>query len=161
MFDRSLGGGAVLDLGIYPVQLASLVLGTPDRVSARGHLGETGVDEQVAAVLGHPNGALAAVKAAIRVGLSCTARISGDHGWIELPAFMHCPDHLVIGGRDGSHRHDCPFDGEGLRFQAVEVHDGLHDRRTESAVMPLDETCAIAGTLDAVRAQIGLAYPDE
>jgi predicted dehydrogenase len=161
LFDRSLGGGALLDLGVYPVQLASLVLGTPDRVSALGHLGETGVDEQVAAVLGHPGGALAVIKAAIRVGLSCTARISGTQGWIELPAFMHCPDHLVVGGREGPHRLDCAFDGEGLRYQAVEVHDCLRGGRTESAVMPLDETCAIAGTLDAVRVQIGLAYPGE
>lgn len=161
LFDRSLGGGALLDLGVYPVQLASLVLGTPDRVSALGRLGETGVDEQVAAVLGHPSGALAVVKAAIRVGLSCRARISGAHGWIELPASMHCPDHLVVGGREGPLRHDCAFDGEGLRYQAVEVHECLRVGRTQSAVMPLDETCAIAGTLDGVRAQIGLAYPGE
>src|SRR5690606_11576497 len=78
LFDRALGGGALLDLGIYALQLASLVLGPPERVAAaQAHLGRTGVDEQVAAVLHHPGGGLAVVKAAIRVALSCTARISG------------------------------------------------------------------------------------
>lgn len=161
LFDLALGGGALLDLGIYPIQLASMVLGTPDRIAAQAHLGETGVDELVAAVLHHPVGGLAVVKAAIRVGLSCTARLSGSDGWINLPAPMHRPDHLVVGGPGGTQRLDCAFDGEGLRFQAIEVHRCLRDGLSESPVMPLDETLAMAGTLDAIRAQIGLAYPGE
>lgn len=161
LFAPALGGGALLDLGIYPAQLASLVLGPPDRVSAQAHLGETGVDEWVAAVLHHPGGGLAVVKAAIRVGLGCTARISGSQGWIGLPAFMHAPDHLVVGGRGGVERVDAAFEGEGLRFQAAEVHRCLRAGLTESPVMPLDETLSLAGTLDAVRAEIGLAYPGE
>jgi predicted dehydrogenase len=160
LFDLALGGGALLDLGIYPVQLASLVLGPPDRVAAVGHIGETGVDEQVAATLHHPGGQLAVVKAAIRIGSSCTARISGTHGWIHLPAFMHCPTHLDIGGR-APERVECGFDGEGLRFQVEHVQHCLRKGWTESPVVPLDETCTMAATLDAVRAQIGLRYPGE
>ena len=109
LFDPALGGGALLDLGIYPVQLASLVLGAPDAISAQAHVGETGVDEQVAALLHHPSGALAVVKAAIRVSMACTARIAGTDGVIDLPAFMHCPDHLVVttgAGRRASRRAD-------------------------------------------------------
>ena len=103
LFDLALGGGALLDLGIYTAQLVALVLGHPDRVVADGHIGETGVDEQVAAVLHHPGGRLGVIKAAIRTGLSCSARISGTDGWIEIPPFMHAPDHLVVGAA-GSHR---------------------------------------------------------
>ena len=161
LFDRALGGGALLDLGIYALQLASLVLGPPERVAAQAHLGRTGVDEQVAAVLHHPGGGLAVVKAAIRVALSCTARISGSDGWVALPAFMHAPDHLLIGGSGDIERIDASWDGEGLRFQAVEAHRCLRAGLTESLVMPLDETLSLAGTLDAVRAQIGLTYPGE
>lgn len=161
LFAPALGGGALLDLGVYPLQLASLVLGPPDRVSAQAHLGETGVDEHVAAVLHHPPGGLAVVKAAIRVGLSCTARISASRGWIDLPAFMHAPDHLLVGDHAGTERVDASWEGEGLRFQAAEVHRCLRAGLTESPVMPLDETLALAGTLDDIRAEIGLSYPGE
>lgn len=161
LFAPALGGGALLDLGIYPLQLASLVLGPPDRVSAQAHLGETGVDEQVVALLHHPTGGLAVVKAAIRVALSCTARISASGGWIDLPAFMHAPDHLVVGDHAGTERIGAGWEGEGLRFQADEVHRCLRAGLTESPVMPLDETLALAGTLDHIRGEIGLAYPGE
>ncbi len=96
LIDPTLGGGALLDLGVYPVQLCALVLGPPDRVAAVGHLGPTGVDEQVAAVLGHPGGAVGVAKAAIRTGMTCTARIAGTEGAIEIPAMMHCPDRLRV-----------------------------------------------------------------
>jgi predicted dehydrogenase len=161
LFDRQLGGGALLDLGIYPVQLCSLVFGTPDRLVADGVVGSTGVDEQVAAVLHHPGGGLGVVKAAVRVGLSCTARISGSRGWVELPAFMHRPGSLTVGGLDGHERIDGGFDGDGLRFQVDEVHRCLAAGLRESPVMPLAETMAIAGTLDAIRAQLGVIYPDD
>ena len=159
LFDLALGGGALLDLGIYTAQLAAMVLGHPDRVVAQGHIGETGVDEQVVAVLHHPGGRLGVLKAAIRTGLSCSARISGTDGWIEVPPFMHAPDHLVVGGAGSTERIDAPWEGEGLRFQAVEVHRCLRAGLVESPVMPLDETLALAGTLDEIRAQFGLTYP--
>jgi predicted dehydrogenase len=163
LFDRALGGGALLDLGIYPLQLASLVFGPPDRVSAQAHIGASGVDESVAAVLHHPGGGLAVVKAAIRVATACTARISGTEGWIGLPAFMHCPDHVLVStaGTSRPERIDCGWAGEGLRFQAAEVNACLRDGRTESTVMPLDETVALATTLTEIRRAIGLTYPGD
>jgi predicted dehydrogenase len=161
LFDRALGGGALLDLGIYPIQLCSLVLGEPDRVVADGVVGETGVDEQVAAVLHHPGGGLGVVKAAIRVAMACSARISGSDGWIDLPPFMHCPDSISVGGAAGTDRIDGAYEGDGLRFQIAEVHRCLADGLTESKVMPLDETVAMASTLDAVRARLGTTYPGE
>ncbi len=105
-FDLAQGGGALLDLGIYPVQLCFLVLGRPDAVVAHGRVGETGVDEQVAAVLHHRNGGLGVVKAAIRTPLSCTGRIAGTDGTIDLPAFMHCPDHITVRNGSGERRID-------------------------------------------------------
>jgi predicted dehydrogenase len=153
-FDPALGGGALLDLGVYPVQLCTLVLGVPERVAAEGVIGETGVDEQVAAVLHHPGGRLGVVKAALTVPLACEARIAGSDGWIDVPAFMHCPHWLDVGG-PSPERIDAGYEGEGLRFEVAEVHRCLADGLTESPGMPLDETVAIAGVLDAVRAQLG------
>ena len=160
-FDLHQGGGALLDLGIYPVQLCTLVLGLPDRVVADGIVGSTGVDEQVAAVLHHPGDRLGVVKAALQVSMSCTARIAGTDGWIQLPAFMHCPESLEVAGRAGLEHIDAGYEGEGLRFQVDEVHRCLAEGLTESPVMTLDETVALAGVLDDIRAQIGVVYPGE
>jgi predicted dehydrogenase len=160
-FDLAQGGGALLDLGIYPVQLCYLVLGPPDAVVAQGHVGETGVDEQVAAVMHHAGGTLGVVKAAIRTPMSCTARIAGTDGTIDVPAFMHCPDHITVRNTSGEERIDAPWDGEGLRFQVDEVHRCLDAGLLESERMPLDESVAFAETLDTIRAQIGVKYPGE
>jgi predicted dehydrogenase len=160
-FDLALGGGGLLDLGVYPVQLCSLVLGTPDHVVAAGHIGSTGVDEQVAAVLHHPGGELGVVKAAVRTSMACTARITGTGGRIDLPAMLHCPDHLLVTTDDGVERIDCHHKGNGLRFQASEVHRCLARGWTESPIMALDETLSIGTTLDAIRSAIGLVFPGE
>jgi predicted dehydrogenase len=157
LFDSRLGGGSLLDLGIYPLQLCRLVLGPPDEVRAVGHVGETGVDEVMAAVLHHPGGTVGVVKSAIRVPLSCTARISGSEGAIELPAFMHCPLHLVVNGEVV----DTAFEGEGLRFQVEEVHRCLREGRLESDRMPWSDSLGLAATMDDVRRQIGVTYPHE
>lgn len=160
-FDLSIGGGALLDLGIYPVQLCSLVFGSPDRVTADGVIGSTGVDEHVVAVLHHPGDGLGVAKAAIRVPMSCRARIAGTDGWIELPAFMHCPDHIVVGAGGATERIDGAFEGDGLRFEITAMQSCIAQGQAESALIPLDESIALAGTLDRIRAQIGLVYPGE
>jgi predicted dehydrogenase len=161
LFNLELGGGAILDLGIYPVQLCSLVLGPVEQVAAAGYVGETGVDEQSGAVLLHGEGKLGVIKSAIRTPMSCTARISGTDGWIDLPAFMHCPDYITISGQGSSERLDCSFEGHGLQFEIVEVNRCLAEGRTESAVMPLDESIALASILDQIRVQVGVHYPGE
>ena len=105
-FAAELGGGALLDLGIYPFQLCTLVLGPVERVVADGVVGETGVDEVVTALLHHAGDRLGVMKAALRVGMTCTARIAGTDGSIDLPAMMHCPNSLTVSsrGRRRAHR---------------------------------------------------------
>jgi predicted dehydrogenase len=159
LFDRALGGGAALDLGVYPVSFCSFLLGTPDSVVAQGHVGETGVDEQFGAVLHHPGGRLGVVTGAARASLSSTVRVTGSQGWLSLPAMMHGAAHVDVGDNAGGReRIETPYEGEGLRHQAVEVHRCLRAGLTESPVMPLDETAAIAGTLDAILAAVGVSY---
>jgi predicted dehydrogenase len=161
LFDPALGGGALLDLGVYPVQLSSLVLGAPSEVVAAGHVGETGVDEQVAALLHHEGGALGVVKAAIRTSMSCAARIAGTDGWIEVPAFMHAPESISVHVPTGSETIACGYEGDGLRFQIEEVHRCLDRGAAESGVMPLAESVSIARTLDRIRDGLGVAFPVE
>jgi predicted dehydrogenase len=160
-FDLAVGGGALLDLGIYPVQLASLVLGAPHAIQAQAHIGTTGVDEVVTALMQHDGGRYSVVKAAISALLECTARVAGTLGAIELPAFMHCPTSVTLHSRAGTEEIDCGWEGDGLRFQVAEVHRCLTEGLRESPTMPLDESVSIAVTLDAIRARIGLVYPDE
>jgi predicted dehydrogenase len=154
LFDKSLGGGALLDLGIYPIQFSTLVLGPPESVVAQAHIGPTGVDEQLAAILRHRDGALGVIKAAITTTMSGTARISGTLGAIEIPAPMHCPVALdvIVPGRP-TERIDAPFEGNGLHHEIQEVHRCLNEGLTESPTLPLSETIMIAETLDAVQDQ--------
>jgi len=161
LFDLALGGGAALDLGIYPLQLASLVLGPPDSLSARAVIGASGVDEVVAAVLQHRGGTLSVVKAALSTHLACTARIAGANGVIELPSPMHCPPALLVRTQTGLEEIDCSWQGDGMQFQIGEVHRCLGEGIRESSVMPLQESVELAVTLDLIRAQIGLVYPGE
>jgi predicted dehydrogenase len=162
LFDLKQGGGALLDLGIYPIQLCTLVLGPIQSLAAGGVIGSTGVDEQVAAVLRHERGGLGVIQAAISVPLACTARVSGSDGWIDLPAFMHCPTSLTVtAGVSPPEVVDASFEGDGFEFEIAEVHRCLAAGLTESPTMPWAETLALAEAMDTVRAQIGLTYPGE
>jgi predicted dehydrogenase len=161
LFDLALGGGALLDLGIYPLQLCSLVLGSPEHVAADGVVGVTGVDEVNAAVLRYSGERLGVIKSAIRVRMSCTARISGTDGWIDLPMLMHCPNSLTVTTSAGSELIDGSYEGNGLRFEIEEVHRCLSEGLVESPIMPLGETLDLAATLDSIRAQLGVVYPGE
>jgi predicted dehydrogenase len=160
-FAPELGGGALLDLGIYPVQLCTLLLGPVERVVADGVVGETGIDEIVTALLHHGGERLGVVKAALRVSMSCTARIAGTDGFIDLPAMMHCPNSLTVTSPAGVEHIDASYEGNGLRFEIDEVHRCLGEGRTESTVVSLDESIALATTLDAIRADLGVVYPGE
>ena len=161
LFRLDLGGGGLLDLGIYPLQLCTLLLGPMEHVAAEGIIGETGVDEHVAAVLRHAGGGLGAMKSALRVNMTCTARVSCTEGVVSVPALMHCPNSLTVMSGGGVEEIDASYEGNGLRFEIEEVHRCLADGETESPTMPLDETIALASTLDEIRAQIGLVFPGE
>ncbi|ABW09918.1 oxidoreductase domain protein [Parafrankia sp. EAN1pec] len=186
VFDLAQGGGALLDLGVYPVSLASMLLGEPDRVVALGQLGETSVDEQVAVLMGYHTGAVAVAKASLRASLACTGRVSGTEGSIELATFMHCPDNLTVRRKSGTQRLYLPADsdvtatdatatagdidgadrrnhrdraaGGGLHHQIRHVHFRLQAGHLDSDIMSQAESVSVMRTLDAARAQIGLRY---
>jgi predicted dehydrogenase len=161
LFDPALGGGVTLDLGIYPVQLGHLVLGVPDQVVAAAHLGATGIDEHLSAILRHPFGGLTVVQASVRASLGCGARISGTVGSIELPPFMHCPQSVTVSSPAGTRTIDAPMTGNGLCHEAAEVQRCLAAGERETPLYPWADTLAVATTLDAIRAAVGVRYPGE
>lgn len=161
LFDLALGGGALLDLGVYPVTLVSMLLGRPSRVAALARLGETGVDEQTSAILGFESGAMAMLSAAIRTNIPIAAHIAGSEGAITIPPVFHMASALELSGPHGDRRIECPITGNGLHYQALEVGRCLRAGRLESEVMPLDESVAVMQTLDRIREQIGLVFPGE
>jgi len=161
LYNPTLGGGALLDVGVYPVSLASYLLGTPRAVSSRAHLGETGVDEQNAVILSYENGALALLASAIRTDTPQEAHILGTAGSVRLPAPWWQPTRMVVTDAAGEEEFSSPLPHNGYPYEAAEVRRCLEAGLLESPVMPLGETLAVMGTLDSCRAQWGLRYPGD
>ena len=161
LFNPSLGGGALLDVGVYPVSLASYLLGKPTEVSSHAHLGATGVDEQNAIVLTHQNGALALLSSTIRAATPQEAFIMGTEGSIRVCAPWWQPEKLVLTDSDGEETFSSPLPHNGYAYEAAEVMRCLREGKLESPIMPLDETLSIMNTLDTCRAQWGLRYPGD
>jgi predicted dehydrogenase len=159
VFAPELGGGALLDLGIYPVSLASMVLGTPSTVTAVSDPAFTGVDATTSVLLQHEGGRHAVLTTSLEAAGPNRAAIIGTEARIEIDSIWYAPTSFRLVIRDGSvERYDEPHEGNGLRHEAVEVMRCLRDGRLESDVMPLDETVAIMTTMDEIRRQIGLSY---
>ncbi len=154
-----LGGGALLDLGVYPVTFAHLVLGAPTGIRAWARLTAEGADENTAMIFAYPSGALASLTCSLVGDSPRTATVTGTRGRIELPRNFYRPTQFTL-TRDRAEPEviPTPFDGLGYHFEAAEVHRCLREGLTESPVAPLAETLAVMATLDAVRDRIGVTY---
>jgi predicted dehydrogenase len=160
LFAPGLGGGALLDLGIYPLSFASMVLGTPSLVTAASDPAFTGVDATTSAVLQHQGGAQAVVTCSLRAAGVNAAAVVGTAARVEIDPVWYRPTTMRVVARDGSvlETFAQPVEGSGHRFQAAEVGRCLAAGLLESPVMPLDETVAIMETMDEMRRQVGLDY---
>lgn len=158
-----LGGGALLDLGIYPISFAWDVLGPAAAVSARARLAETGADAEVATITTHSGGALSTSLSSSRAAGPNVATVLGTEGRIEIDRTWYCPTSFRVLGADGSvlEEYTSQIDGRGMQFQALYAERLLAQGRTDSDLLPLQESVAIMRTLDEVRAQIGVVYPGE
>jgi predicted dehydrogenase len=162
LFAPELAGGALLDLGIYPLSFVSMVLGAPDRVVARGTKTFTGVDAQTSAVLEYDTGAQALISTTLESKTPCTAWIAGTEARIEIDGTFYAPSAYTLVHRDGTRdRREFPFEGHGLRMQAAEVARCVRAGLTESTVLPHAEILSIMQTMDEIRRQTGLVYPGE
>lgn len=162
LFGPEFGGGALLDVGVYPVSLASLLFGTPTRIVSTANLGPTGVDEEAAMILTHPGGQLAILHTAIRLETAQEAIIIGTQGRIRIHSPWWRPVSMTLAHEGKTdEQFDFPLEGNGYEYEAQEVMDCLRSGKLESPVMPLEESVSIMRTLDAIRAQWGLKYPME
>jgi predicted dehydrogenase len=160
LFNPVTSGGALLDVGVYPISLASMIFGAPTRIASHAQLGPTGVDEEAAIILSHAQGQLAVLSTAIRLETPQEAIIMGTAGRIRVHSPWWRPTAMTI-SREGRSDElmEFPFAGNGYQFEAAEFMGCLRTGKLESRLMPLDETLSIMRTLDAIRAQWGLRYP--
>jgi len=162
LFAPELGGGALLDVGVYPVALAFLVLGAPTQIVSHATLGATGVDELCSMLFRYDNGAQAVLSASLQVEMPKQANICGSQARIHMPAPWWKPSEAYLVRNDGTTEHLLySYEGDGLQFEIRHVHDCLRQGLTESPWMPLDETLAIMRVLDTLRAQWGVRYPSD
>jgi predicted dehydrogenase len=162
LLDPALGGGALLDLGVYPVSFSSMVYGPPEEVRAVAHFGSTGVDEQTSVLLSHAGGRQAYASCSFLYDSPKEAVISGTEGQIRIHRTWFFPERisLAVAGHSTRDFHLHYLDN-GFPHEAMEVMDCLRSGRLESMIMPLNETLSIMRTLDTIRRQIGLRYPSE
>lgn len=161
--DPALGGGALLDLGVYPVSFAHLILGEPAGIKASADLSAEGVDVHTGMLLEWESGARGLLHCSVTADTPIAASISGSAGRIEIPGAFFRPDRFVLhrtgkeprefrsaGGRDDTYEPE-----------AAEVMRCLRAGESESPLVPLDGSLAVMRTLDAVREQVGVRYPGE
>lgn len=160
LFAPELGGSALLDLGIYPLSLASMVLGPPSRKLAMVDPSFTGVDGQASMIFGYPHGAHAILTTTSRARSSTRACITGTEARVEIDGDFYAPNSFTLIPRVGEREHfSFETQGRGLHYQVTEVARCLEAGELESPVMPLDETVAIMETMDWVRSQLEPAPP--
>lgn len=160
LLNPDLAGGALLDVGVYTIAFASMVFGkSPCKVTCMSHIGETGVDEQTAIIMGYEQGQLALLSCAIRTNTPQEARIIGTEGSIHIPNFWRATSAtLVVSGKEEEKAY-IPFEGTGYNYEAEEVMQCLRQGMVQSSEMSLAESLSIAETMDKVRSQIELRYP--
>jgi len=201
----AMGGGALLDIGVYPISFAHYLLGAPQSIKGTAYIGPTGVDLQSAYQLGFANGVMADLWSSFLIEGTNDFTVFGDDGMLRLCKPFYAAHRLILqtgknpgtagqhpksapsglrkffaGLRDtpaawsvrrrlspalealsGGSARSLPFPGKGYQFEINEVNRCLREQRTESAVMPLDGSLAVMRTMDALRAQWGLVYPQE
>lgn len=162
LFDLAMGGGASLDVGVYLASLASFFFGLPESAASQARIGRSGVDEDVALLLGYGHGRFAQLTASISTETPQDALLLGSEGSIRLHAPWWKANRFTI-AIDGQEAEtiDVPYLGNGYTHEAMEAMRCLRDGSLESPLMPLDETAAIIETLDRARAEWGLRYPGE
>jgi predicted dehydrogenase len=162
LFALELGGGALLDLGVYVVSFAQMLLGTPERVVAAGSLFPSGVDAESAILLDFGDGRTASLMTSLRNELPGQARIFGTAGWIDVLPRFHHPETFVL-HRTGAEPETItrPPLGAGYSHELIEVTDCVRAGRSESTVMPLTDTLTVQTVLGEVAEQLGVHHTED
>jgi predicted dehydrogenase len=162
LLNPALGGGALLDVGIYPLTLAVLLMGRPDRIESMATVGATGVDEQCGMVLGYADGAMAVLSASIAVRTSQTAVVAGTGGRIEIRApWWKSGEFAVFPEHGDSDLIRLPPVGNGFTYEIEEVCACVRRGDLESGILPPGESIAMMEIMDRMRKSWGMKYPGE
>lgn len=160
LYNPALGGGALLDLGIYPLSIAAALLGPVESVKAQAVMGPTGVDLQTGFTLKHAGEAMSVCSCSLRARTPCELTVSGERGHVRMNTMFHRASSISVVLADGTARTvPTPYSGNGYTHEAREVQRCFNEGLIESPGMTHDETLALMGVLDGIRAQIGLRYP--
>jgi predicted dehydrogenase len=161
-WEPSLGGGALLDLGIYPISFAHMVLGVPNKISASATFTDKGVDASSSVIFDYKDGAQAILTSNMMVSTPCRATICGTLGKIEIDRTFYNPASMRVIMHDGTTtEYPSDYKGHGLREQAAEFERVVRNGEKSSSILTPDESILIMESLDEVRRQIGLIYPSE
>jgi predicted dehydrogenase len=158
-----LGGGSLLDVGIYVISFASMIFGkSPVESVGLAHIGEWGSDEQGVAILKYDKGEIADLSFALRTAGVNDAYIYGTEGYIKIDDIFAVPAKasLFINRQEVEVMQE-PIIGNALNYEAEEVMRCLHEGLKESPLMPLDESIQIMETMDQIRKPWGLVYPND
>jgi predicted dehydrogenase len=158
-----LGGGALLDLGIYPISFAWDVLGKPQTIKAVSSPTATGVDRQTAVLFEYPDGQQALLHCALDTQGPNAAAVIGTAGWVEIERVFYTPTSFTVFNSNGVvvERFDDAVKNRGMQYQAWEAERLVAAGQLSGEILPTSETVAIMESLDEIRAQIGLVYPGE
>ncbi|MFT4234660.1 MAG: Gfo/Idh/MocA family oxidoreductase [Microbacterium sp.] len=160
----ALGGGALLDLGIYPISFAWDMLGAPATIQASARLGATGADTEVATVFAHADGAVSTTLSSMRAAGANTAQVLGTEARIDIDGIWFAPTSFRVTATDGTVVEEFPLEHSelrGMQFEALAVEKAIAQGLTSTPEMPIDETVAIMGALDEIRRQIGVRYAQD
>jgi predicted dehydrogenase len=162
LYNPDLGGGALLDLGIYPLSFAAYMLGISQNITGHAHLSPDGLDILDTYHLAYENGATASLACGLGFYKPIEAFIAGNKGYVKVHDRFYQPDRLTLhlDGQDPQ-EFKIPYRGKGYVHEIEEVHACLREGRTESKIMPLDETLELMRLMDRLRAAWGVVYPNE
>ena len=159
---RAMGGGALLDLGIYPLSLSYALLGPVASLQAQAVLGDGGVDLTTGWSMKHASGAMSICSCSLRARTPSELTVSGTLGSVRMDAMFHLAKTITLTLGDGVKRTiDTPFLGNGYVHEALEAGRCLRAGLTESPHMLHDDTLALMQLLDTIRMQIGVRYPSD
>lgn len=158
--DPALGGGALLDLGIYPISFAFDILGAPQRILASASKTGTGVDRQTSAIFEYAGGAQAIVDCELDAASANRALVIGTEGWIDIESTWYNPVPFTVFDAAGNmvERFEQPVNGRGMQYQAAELERLAGAGATAGSLLPPTETVSIMAAMDEIRRQIGLEY---
>lgn len=160
LFDLRAGGGALLDLGVYPAHFTWLLLGRPDTVHAIGSLAPTGADLTAASQWGYRDGRVAQLYSSAATDSPYAALVTGTAGWIRVETRLHRPSAITVRTAAGEQTVAAePVTGNGYRHEVAEVERCLRAGLVESPLVPLDDTVGVLEVIDECRRQLGARYP--